>query len=131
MSHSFGASGRECIAGGRLFAEASLTTAARVGTAAHRRVPASPAQRRSSRARRRRRTMTPARRSGGGPAARARSPPPRRHRRGRANRSEEHTSELQSRLHLVCRLLLEKKKKHTQHHTTIETHGVSLPSGID
>src|SRR2546422_5529901 len=33
-------------------------------------------------------------------------------------RSEEHTSELQSRLHLVCRLLLEKKKKkntQTQH----------------
>src|SRR2546422_6917931 len=29
-------------------------------------------------------------------------------------RSEEHTSELQSRLHLVCRLLLEKKKKNTQ-----------------
>src|SRR2546422_4527187 len=28
-------------------------------------------------------------------------------------RSEEHTSELQSRLHLVCRLLLEKKKKIT------------------
>src|SRR2546422_8492745 len=28
-----------------------------------------------------------------------------------AGRSEEHTSELQSRLHLVCRLLLEKKKK--------------------
>src|SRR2546422_5641173 len=27
-------------------------------------------------------------------------------------RSEEHTSELQSRLHLVCRLLLEKKKTH-------------------
>src|SRR2546429_4148710 len=27
------------------------------------------------------------------------------------DRSEEHTSELQSRLHLVCRLLLEKKKK--------------------
>src|SRR2546422_3019964 len=27
------------------------------------------------------------------------------------NRSEEHTSELQSRLHLVCRLLLEKKKR--------------------
>src|SRR2546422_7457172 len=27
-------------------------------------------------------------------------------------RSEEHTSELQSRLHLVCRLLLEKKKRH-------------------
>src|SRR2546422_3780957 len=29
-------------------------------------------------------------------------------------RSEEHTSELQSRLHLVCRLLLEKKKKNTR-----------------
>src|SRR5687768_18474883 len=28
------------------------------------------------------------------------------------SRSEEHTSELQSRLHLVCRLLLEKKKKY-------------------
>src|SRR3989449_8259644 len=34
-----------------------------------------------------------------------------------ANRSEEHTSELQSRLHLVCRLLLEKKKKHNVHIT--------------
>src|SRR2546422_8572058 len=31
--------------------------------------------------------------------------------RGHHLRSEEHTSELQSRLHLVCRLLLEKKKK--------------------
>src|SRR2546422_5616514 len=30
-------------------------------------------------------------------------------------RSEEHTSELQSRLHLVCRLLLEKKKKKKTH----------------
>src|SRR2546429_5667468 len=30
-------------------------------------------------------------------------------------RSEEHTSELQSRLHLVCRLLLEKKKAHRRH----------------
>src|SRR2546429_4023176 len=30
-------------------------------------------------------------------------------------RSEEHTSELQSRLHLVCRLLLEKKKKEYSH----------------
>src|SRR5687768_18312190 len=29
----------------------------------------------------------------------------------RRRRSEEHTSELQSRLHIVCRLLLEKKKK--------------------
>src|SRR2546429_7222122 len=32
-----------------------------------------------------------------------------------ARRSEEHTSELQSRLHLVCRLLLEKKKKPHEH----------------
>src|SRR2546429_3987215 len=32
-------------------------------------------------------------------------------------RSEEHTSELQSRLHLVCRLLLEKKKK--THYVTL------------
>src|SRR2546422_7815996 len=31
------------------------------------------------------------------------------------DRSEEHTSELQSRLHLVCRLLLEKKKKKQRH----------------
>src|SRR2546429_2159588 len=35
-----------------------------------------------------------------------------------ARRSEEHTSELQSRLHLVCRLLLEKKKK-TKHVTHV------------
>src|SRR5207244_9936436 len=35
----------------------------------------------------------------------------RRHRGRRENRSEEHTSELQSPDHLVCRLLLEKKKK--------------------
>src|SRR3712207_8919770 len=33
---------------------------------------------------------------------------------GRAPRSEEHTSELQSRQYLVCRLLLEKKKKQQQ-----------------
>src|SRR3989449_7988266 len=38
-------------------------------------------------------------------------------------RSEEHTSELQSRLHLVCRLLLEKKKKRqkTKQEDTIVT----------
>src|SRR5439155_27337373 len=34
-----------------------------------------------------------------------------------STRSEEHTSELQSRGHLVCRLLLEKKKKKTKHTT--------------
>src|SRR5205809_8048608 len=33
-------------------------------------------------------------------------------RRRSSHRSEEHTSELQSRLHLVCRLLLEKKNTH-------------------
>src|SRR2546422_7809210 len=40
---------------------------------------------------------------------------------GRAahRRSEEHTSELQSRLHLVCRLLLEKKKKSLIHTVNI------------
>src|SRR5207237_8026271 len=41
---------------------------------------------------------------------RRRHRPSRRSRRARA-RSEEHTSELQSHLNLVCRLLLEKKKK--------------------
>src|SRR2546422_3448997 len=35
-------------------------------------------------------------------------------------RSEEHTSELQSRLHLVCRLLLEKKKTHHVQHQNDE-----------
>src|SRR2546430_11323933 len=35
-------------------------------------------------------------------------------RRGRPARSEEHTSELQSQSNLVCRLLLEKKKRTTQ-----------------
>src|SRR2546422_11283223 len=39
-------------------------------------------------------------------------------RHGRETRSEEHTSELQSRLHLVCRLLLEKKKKKDASNTT-------------
>src|SRR3989449_11393899 len=38
-----------------------------------------------------------------------------RHREEPGIRSEEHTSELQSRLHLVCRLLLEKKKKKSTH----------------
>src|SRR2546422_3584900 len=40
-------------------------------------------------------------------------------------RSEEHTSELQSRLHLVCRLLLEKKKKNKASHL----HARSLQQG--
>src|SRR5260370_31868958 len=37
------------------------------------------------------------------------------HDRGSDTRSEEHTSELQSHLNLVCRLLLEKKKKQKTH----------------
>src|SRR4030043_167000 len=36
-------------------------------------------------------------------------------------RSEEHTSELQSRLHLVCRLLLEKKKKNARRSNTSQS----------
>src|SRR3989449_7875268 len=43
------------------------------------------------------------------------------------SRSEEHTSELQSRLHLVCRLLLEKKKKERIHDLLL----VNLDSEID
>src|SRR5207237_8521437 len=43
-------------------------------------------------------------------------------RRRRAVRSEEHTSELQSHLNLVCRLLLEKKKKKNKTDTKISTH---------
>src|SRR2546429_3705058 len=42
-------------------------------------------------------------------------------------RSEEHTSELQSRLHLVCRLLLEKKKtKDNIHYRTKIYHYISI-----
>src|SRR5438309_9252896 len=37
-------------------------------------------------------------------------------------RSEEHTSELQSQFHLVCRLLLEKKKKKINYIITIKNH---------
>src|SRR4051794_41495437 len=49
-----------------------------------------------------------------GPAAGARDHEEgREHRRG--HRSEEHTSELQSPVHLVCRLLLEKKKQYEAH----------------
>src|SRR3989440_3384719 len=42
--------------------------------------------------------------------------------RGRAHRSEEHTSELQSRSDLVCRLLLEKKKK--KRRNIYDDHGI-------
>src|SRR2546422_7160180 len=42
---------------------------------------------------------------------------------GRRMRSEEHTSEIQSRLHLVCRLLLAKKKRLTAATDTIASTG--------
>src|SRR2546429_6432587 len=45
-------------------------------------------------------------------------------------RSEEHTSELQSRLHLVCRLLLEKKKKTSTAFAVAECSHVSPRSTI-
>src|SRR5689334_24743677 len=45
-----------------------------------------------------------------------------------AGRSEEHTSELQSQFHLVCRLLLEKKKTTWRHaHTTARETVVKSP----
>src|SRR3712207_7239182 len=70
--------------------------------------------------------------TGGGAASRSRASPPTRARRTRGARSgaapphddpapeaeprsEEHTSELQSRQYLVCRLLLEKKKETKSH----------------
>src|SRR2546422_4393110 len=42
------------------------------------------------------------------------------------SRSEEHTSELQSRLHLVCRLLLEKKKTHPMQSTILSRSELAL-----
>src|SRR5690348_18489047 len=61
----------------------------------------------------RRRSAAPrASRRRSGRRRRGRGPlPPRRGGTGSSRRSEEHTSELQSPVHLVCRLLLEKKKK--------------------
>src|SRR5436305_8809434 len=44
---------------------------------------------------------------------------------GRSSRSEEHTSELQSRPHLVCRLLLEKKK-----HKRLQRRSPRPPAGL-
>src|SRR2546430_4375120 len=53
--------------------------------------------------------------SSGGRSARACTTSRWRSRRRRSWRSEEHTSELQSQSNLVCRLLLEKKKKQETH----------------
>src|SRR2546422_3556388 len=47
-------------------------------------------------------------------------------RSGMLSRSEEHTSELQSRLHLVCRLLLEKKKKEIKAKETMLTNNIEI-----
>src|SRR5437660_7504700 len=49
----------------------------------------------------------------------------------RHRRSEEHTSELQSRGHLVCRLLLEKKKKKKKNTITQRTYTTSSTSTPD
>src|SRR2546422_6239166 len=46
-------------------------------------------------------------------------------------RSEEHTSELQSRLHLVCRLLLEKKKKQNHSSTADSDREYSRRDSLD
>src|SRR2546422_1392261 len=54
------------------------------------------------------------------------SPVRRAARRRDAGRSEEHTSELQSRLHLVCRLLLEKKKNRTRAETPASSRPATL-----
>src|SRR5258708_22734597 len=46
------------------------------------------------------------------------------------NRSEEHTSELQSPDHLVCRLLLEKKKKRKMQNTTCRARTCTYAFGL-
>src|SRR5687768_17928259 len=46
----------------------------------------------------------------------------------RQARSEEHTSELQSRLHLVCRLLLEKKKNNDNKYSVYQTYVIGAKS---
>src|SRR5690348_17523860 len=68
-----------------------------------------------------------------------RTAPFRRRRPRRGSRSEEHTSELQSPVHLVCRLLLEKKKKTKQttvlhkvkHERPIEYASVKIPHPVN
>src|SRR5438105_11182205 len=58
-----------------------------------------------------------------------RSTPPRASGYPRRRRSEEHTSELQSRVDLVCRLLLEKKKRRTdnKHEKTKNRKKMDMP----
>src|SRR5438270_6501649 len=61
---------------------------------------------------------------------RAPQPGPIVHRRRGSSRSEEHTSELQSQSNLVCRLLLEKKKKSTAPHAAAGTLAPSPPTHL-
>src|SRR2546422_2708002 len=49
----------------------------------------------------------------------------------RSTRSEEHTSELQSRLHLVCRLLLEKKKTDVAPRSPVDPHVTAAGRPLD
>src|SRR2546429_4134030 len=49
---------------------------------------------------------------------------------GNLERSEEHTSELQSRLHLVCRLLLEKKKQNISQQILYPTISILLAARL-
>src|SRR3989449_8562851 len=49
---------------------------------------------------------------------------------GEPERSEEHTSELQSRLHLVCRLLLEKKKTQASHEPPSRTDALLMTQNL-
>src|SRR3712207_7602058 len=76
-----------------------------------------PGSRRGRRRPSRRRATSRCARSSAGRGSRCTGPPSaRRVRRSTTSRrSEEHTAELQSRQYLVCRLLLEKKKKPTCH----------------
>src|SRR2546429_923421 len=66
------------------------------------------------------------------PARRPATPPSSERIADSARRSEEHTSELQSRLHLVCRLLLEKKKTNERppHDSPHADRTVIAPRGV-
>src|SRR5689334_24072971 len=61
------------------------------------------------------------------PRRAARRAPARREARRRRTRSEEHTSELQSQFHLVCRLLLEKKNNTARTANLAPKYGLIFP----
>src|SRR5256885_10908006 len=71
-------------------------------------------------------TLFRSRRGDRGHGRAGRRGPSHRHRAGVRERSEEHTSELQSPCNLVCRLLLEKKKTNTEQDLTPPTSAVQL-----